>query len=468
MMNRGFRLDETIEVARPLHEAFAYLAAFNRIEEWDPAVARALKLTEGPTAVGSKFRVDMKAGFSLEYTVVVFEPERRLLMNVQASVFTAVEEILFVAAPGGTRVRYIATFTLGLRFALLAAAFPGLMDRTGKEAVAGLKVALADRQPAPLPSRRVALGDALLLPGLARFTRLGYAHARKHWGPLSAHLGGRHILVTGATSGLGLATARALAERGASLTLVARDADKGKRIASDITRATGNTDLHIEEADLSCIADVHRLADRLVARGRPLDVLVNNAGALFNAREVTTEGHEKSFALLLLGPYLLTERLHPLLKSAQGRVVNVLSGGMYTQRIAVDDLENARAPYSGEVAYARAKRGLMMMTTEWAERWRGDGIVVNAMHPGWADTPGVQSSLPRFYRVVGGLLRTPEEGADTIVWLAAATEAAKVTGCFWLDRQQHPAHVLSRTHETELDKSVLVSSLSALARRGAS
>ena len=83
----------------------------------------------------------------------------------------------------------------------------------------------------------------------------------------------------------------------------------------------------------------------------------------------------------------------------------------------------------------------MILTEEWAvEKWRGDGIVVNAMHPGWADTPGVESALPAFYRSTRAALRSPEEGADTIVWLAAATEAGKVSGKLWLDRQQHPSH----------------------------
>jgi hypothetical protein len=129
------------------------------------------------------------------------------------------------------------------------------------------------------------------------------------------------------------------------------------------------------------------------------------------------------------------------------RVVNVLSGGMYTQKIHVDDLQSKNGTYSGSVAYARAKRGLMILTEEWARRWAKDGIVVNAMHPGWADTPGVLEALPEFHRVTERVLRTPEEGADTIVWLAAATEAGKVSGEFWLDRR-HLKHVLPGTRET--------------------
>ena len=119
-------------------------------------------------------------------------------------------------------------------------------------------------------------------------------------------------------------------------------------------------------------------------------------------------------------------------------------------------------PQHPAVAYARAKRGLMILTEEWAGRWRGDGIVANAMHPGWADTPGVENSLRTFYRVTRRLLRSPEEGADTAVWLAAATEAGKVSGKFWLDREQHPSHLFKSTRETPAERAQLLSTLEEL------
>jgi NAD(P)-dependent dehydrogenase (short-subunit alcohol dehydrogenase family) len=216
------------------------------------------------------------------------------------------------------------------------------------------------------------------------------------------------------------------------------------------------------------LEDVRALAARLLKKGKAIDVLVNNAGALINPREETAEGLEKSFALLLLSPYLLSSRLHPLLKKAAGRhgvarVVNVLSGGMYTQKIHVDDLQSKQGTYSGSVAYARAKRGLMILTEEWARRWARDGIVVNAMHPGWADTPGVVTALPAFHRLTERVLRTPAEGADTIVWLAAATEACKASGEFWLDRRPHAQHVLPGTRETAAERRSLLKALAASA-----
>ena len=453
-------LDETIDVQRPLHEAFAYVSEFSRIEEWDPAVARGIKLSEGAPGVGSEYRIEMKAGFALHYRVVEFEPDTRMLMTVDSRLFTAREEIRFEGGTDSTRIRYIAEFDFPGPLALLNRVYPAAMQRVGKSAMAGLKDALEDEFEAPQASGMLAAADRLVLPGLWRFTRLGYRESRRRWKPISAYQGERRALITGATSGLGLAAARQLAALGARLTLVARDANKAEQLVADLQRETGNERIDIEIADLSLMADVHALCDRLLGADEPIDMLINNAGALFNPRQHTAEGFEKSFALLLLSPYIITERLHPLLRqSPSPRVVNVLSGGMYTQKIEVNDLQSRQGSYSGAVAYARAKRGLMILTEEWAARWRKDGFVVNAMHPGWADTPGVETSLPGFYRLTKRLLRTPEEGADTVVWLAASTEAAQVSGKFWLDREQHPSHLSRRTVETPGERLKLLATL---------
>lgn len=468
-MSDTIRLDETITVERPLHEVFAYISEFSRIEEWDPAVARGQRLTEGPLGVGSEFRIDMKAGFSLRYTVIEWERDRRLLMTVDSKPFTAREEIFFTRSAAGTQVRYVATFEFVAPLARILNAFPGLMDRVGKSAMAGMRRALEDRFEPPGADAWTVLADRLVVPGLVGFTRFGYRAARKHWNPVSAYLRDRHVVITGATSGLGLATATTLAARGAELTLVARDRKKANGVARDLRRRFGNPRVHVEIADLSLLEDVRALVARLLAKGRSIDVLVNNAGALINPREETTEGLEKSFALLLAGPYVLTEGLRPLLEQSAAergvaRVVNVLSGGMYAEKIHVEDLQSEKDGYSGAVAYARAKRGLLIVTEEWARRWAKDGIVVNAMHPGWADTPGVVSGLPEFHRVTEKVLRTPEEGADTIVWLAAATEAGKVSGEFWLDRRPHPKHVLPGTRETAAERRKLMRALAGFLR----
>jgi NAD(P)-dependent dehydrogenase (short-subunit alcohol dehydrogenase family) len=337
------------------------------------------------------------------------------------------------------------------------------MNWVGNTALEGLRKALEDNFTTPKASKVLEVADKLILPGVWRFTRLGYTNSRKRWNALSAYMHDRHAIITGATSGIGLEAAKQLAELGAELTLVVRDKNKAQQVVRELIEQTDNTRINIELADMSLMKDVHMLADRLLKAGKPVDMLINNAGALFNPRKQTTEGLEQSFALLLLGPYILTERLHPLLaKSKSARVVNVLSGGMYSQKIQVNDLQSQRGEYSGSTAYARAKRGLMILTEEWAKRWQGDDISVNAMHPGWVDTPGVVNALPEFYRVTKRLLRTPEQGADTITWLAAAKEAGKVSGKFWLDREQHPSHLSKRTIETAAQRKQLLVELEKL------
>jgi NAD(P)-dependent dehydrogenase (short-subunit alcohol dehydrogenase family) len=125
---------------------------------------------------------------------------------------------------------------------------------------------------------------------------------------------------------------------------------------------------------------------------------------------------------------------------------------MYTQRINVEDLQSAHEKFDGPAVYARTKRAQVILTELWAKRLKGSGVVVHAMHPGWVDTPGLESSLPRFYGATKRLLRTPLQGADTIVWLGAAPEAARSSGGFWHDRRRRPTHRVPWTKETPKDR----------------
>ena len=182
-------------------------------------------------------------------------------------------------------------------------------------------------------------------------------------------------------------------------------------------------------------------------------MLVNNAGAMLAKRTLSPDGIELTFATNVLGPFLLTNLLTPLLaSSAPARIVNVSSGGMYTQRLRVEDLQSSHGEFDGPTAYARSKRAQVILTELWAQRLTGTGVVVHAMHPGWVDTPGLQSSLPRFYGATRRLLRTPQEGADTIVWLGAAPEPALSSGRFWHDRRERPTHRVPWTRETPADR----------------
>lgn len=286
------------------------------------------------------------------------------------------------------------------------------------------------------------------------FSRPGYRLRRLP--PLTERMDGARVLVTGATGGLGRAATEAMVELGAEVVAVGRDAAKLAELAR-----WGAGAVVAEQADLGLVSEVRALARRLSFDR--LDVLVNNVGVLFPKRQLTAEGLEATFATNLLGQYLLTEALVPLLeRSGRGRIVTVSSGGMYTTPLEVDDLQNERS-YRGSVAYARTKRAQVVLAEIWAERLAERGIVSHSMHPGWADTPGVRASLPAFRRLTAPILRTPAEGADTIVWLAAAEHPGTVSGLFWHDRTPRPTHRLRSTAEPPGMRERLIPALETIA-----
>jgi NAD(P)-dependent dehydrogenase (short-subunit alcohol dehydrogenase family) len=280
------------------------------------------------------------------------------------------------------------------------------------------------------------------------YTRIGYGLRRRIWdaADLDVDMSGKRCLVTGANSGLGLAAAKQLARLGASVTMVARNPDRGQAAQAEVIAQTGNRNVDLEIVDVSSLAAVRTFAARFVEATDRLDVLINNAGVLLPQRRLSVDGIELSFATNVVGPFLLTNLLLPLLeRSRPARVIFVSSGGMYAQKLDVDDLQSEREPFNGTIAYARHKRAQVILTEMWAERLAGSGVTVNVMHPGWADTPGVQTSLPAFWKITRLFLRTPEQGADTVVWLAVAPHIASESGKFWFDRRERETHKLART-----------------------
>jgi NAD(P)-dependent dehydrogenase (short-subunit alcohol dehydrogenase family) len=297
--------------------------------------------------------------------------------------------------------------------------------------------------------------DRTVAPG---YTSVGYRIRSRGWdnGAL-AGMDGKVVLVTGATSGLGAAAAEAFAKLGARVWLVARDRGRAEAMRDQIVTRSGNDAVEIGVCDLSRLASIREFAHDFRSRSERLDVLVNNAGVLPPERTLTDDGIETTFATNVVGPFLLTELLLPALRaSAPARVINVSSGGMYTQKLHADDLNMEHDAFDGSVAYSRTKRAEVILTEELARTLDGSGVVVHSMHPGWVDTPGVRSSLPRFYRLMKPFLRTAEQGADTIVWLGAAEEPASSTGGFWHDRRQRPTHLLPWTHESREEREMLL------------
>ena len=302
------------------------------------------------------------------------------------------------------------------------------------------------------------LDDALDRTVVAGFTNVGYRIRSREWSACELpRMQGKVVLVTGASSGLGLAAAEGFARLGAAVWLVVRSPERGEQARARIVERSGNGDVHVGVCDLSDLESVRQFAGRFRGQVSRLDVLVNNAGVMTEARGVSVDGIELTLATNVIGPFLLTNLLIPLLeKSAPARIINVSSGGMYSQKLRVDDLQSERGQFDGPKIYARTKRAEVILTEVWAEQLAGTGVVAHSMHPGWSDTPGVRSSLPRFYNVTRPLLRTPEQGADTIVWLGAATAPGRSSGRFWHDRRPRPTHWLRCTRETPRDRERLL------------
>ncbi len=283
---------------------------------------------------------------------------------------------------------------------------------------------------------------------VASFTNLGYQFHSRSFRPVDDDLGGKTVVITGATGGLGLAAARRLSDLGARVVMVGRSEDK---LRTAVSSMPGESVAY--RADLSSMGEVRDLARRILAEEDRIDVLVNNVGVLLPSREVTSEGLEKAFATNLAGQYLLTKLLMPrLIESAPARVINVSSGGMYSERIAPSALQFEDRKYAGAAAYARTKRGQVILAEEWAKEYADSGVVFHAMHPGWAGTAGVEQSLPTFNKVMGPFLRTADQGADTIVWLTASEDGAGRSGSFWFDRRIVPTHIMDSTRESQSDR----------------
>ncbi|XP_027504009.1 dehydrogenase/reductase SDR family member 12 isoform X4 [Corapipo altera] len=262
--------------------------------------------------------------------------------------------------------------------------------------------------------------------GLREYTRGGYESASKHFNPadMEVDVSGRSFLVTGANSGIGKATAKEIARRGGTVHLVCRNKERAEVAQEEIVTETGNQNIFLHIVDISNPKEVWKFAEKF-RNEHKLNVLINNAGCMVNNRELTEDGLEKNFATNTLGTYILTTALLPLLgKEADARV-----------------------------------RQQVVLTERWAKAHRN--IHFSVMHPGWADTPAVRSSMPDFYEKMKNSLRTEAQGADTVVWLAVSAEATKLpSGLFFQDRQPVATHLpLASTHSPLEDEEKLMAVL---------
>lgn len=302
------------------------------------------------------------------------------------------------------------------------------------------------------------------------FDRSGFERHAKDFdaGDLDVDLAGRRCLVTGANSGIGRSAALQLAALGAEVWLLCRNQQRGEQALDDLLLATENDKLRLHLVDLSSFESIRDFAERV--GDTPVDVLVHNAGVLPDERLETDDGLELTWATHLAGPFLLSWLLTPNLRAAaeetgDARMIWVSSGGMYTQKLDLSDIGWNAKDYDGVTAYAQTKRAQVILAERWNREMAGTGVRVRSMHPGWADTPAVRDALPRFWRFTQNRLRTPRQGADTVVWLAAAKAAARDGGAtaetlqseetFYFDRRPASQYPLPGTRESDDDREKL-------------
>jgi NAD(P)-dependent dehydrogenase (short-subunit alcohol dehydrogenase family) len=255
---------------------------------------------------------------------------------------------------------------------------------------------------------------------------------------VNSGMGGKVILITGGTSGIGKAAATALAGMGATVVITGRNEERGKRALQEIREESGNDGVELILADLTVQDEVRRLAEELRERHNQLEVLVNNAGLVLSERTETPDGIETQLAINHLAPFLLTNLLLDLLKeSAPSRIVTVSSDAHRWAKIDLDDLQS-RKRYRGMQVYGKTKLANIMFTYELAERLEGTGVTANCMHPGGVNTNfGNNQGGPMnlLFRLFKPFMRSPEQGADTLIYLASSPEVEGMTGKYLADRK---------------------------------
>lgn len=318
------------------------------------------------------------------------------------------------------------------------------------------------------PDLRVVVDELLEISVVGSFSRIGPSVRRRLFGwtpPPPGRLDGRTALVTGPTSGIGRAATDQLARLGARVILTGRDEGRLQRLRIELAEQHREDRFPTVVADLGSLASVAAAAERIIDLEPAIDIVVDNAGAIFPTRHESPDGIEATLAVLAVGPFALIAGLLPRLRTTPGsRVISVTSGGMYTQSLPLEDLQYRDGTYSGPRAYARAKRAQVALVREWARRLRGDGVAFAAMHPGWADTRGLAEQLPGFHRLMRPLLRTPAAGAETITWLATHPDPLALTGGLYLDRRRRPFDRVPATRLSARDRTTLWDEVVALAR----
>jgi NAD(P)-dependent dehydrogenase (short-subunit alcohol dehydrogenase family) len=251
-------------------------------------------------------------------------------------------------------------------------------------------------------------------------------------------MGGKTCVITGATSGIGRAAALALAAMGARIVMVARDKERGEATLAELRHRFPHTVHGVHYADLLRFADMKRVAADIAAAEPRIDVLLNNAGAMFARRKITEDGFERTFALNYLAPFMLTHGLREcLFAAAPARVVNTAGLLHHFAKLHLDDLTLVRN-YSAFYAYAHSKLCCVLFTRELARRWSDRRVTANSVHPGEVATRFGQQAgglIPLVFSVIDLFGSSPEVGASRIVRLASSASFAGITGCYFYKEQ---------------------------------
>jgi dehydrogenase/reductase SDR family protein 12 len=289
------------------------------------------------------------------------------------------------------------------------------------------------------------------------FTRIGYVARGLPVRPVRGDFAGQTWLVTGATGGLGRAATLEAARRGARVLAVGRSREGLAQLAADAGGDKGSVVTPV--CDLSSMVDVAALADRPELADVSIDVLINNVGVLQRSFAATSEGFETSYATNLLGHFILTERLHETGKLANGAaIINVVSGGLYNVPLNTAMLDIPEPKFNGFAAYGSHKRAQLALTDHWRGAFSAQKNRTYAVHPGWADTAGVKTSLPKFRKVLAPILRNPRQGVDTVIWLAAERPVEAVDQ-IWFDRKARSAHAYPHTRKAQATVSDILTRL---------
>jgi NAD(P)-dependent dehydrogenase (short-subunit alcohol dehydrogenase family) len=254
-------------------------------------------------------------------------------------------------------------------------------------------------------------------------------------------MNGKICLVTGASSGIGKATALGLAKMGATVVMVCRDAARGQAALAEIRQKSGNNSIDLLVADLSSQAEIHRLASEYRSKYQHLHVLVNNAGVYYTKRHITVDGLEAMFVVNYIARFLLTNLLLDIIKSsAPARIINVAGAYHDKGKINFDDLQGER-DFDGQRANHQSKLADVLFTYELARRLEGTGVTVNCLHSGMVATDLIDKDkdFPRFYKYLyklsRPLMKSPAKGAETSIYLASSPEVEGVTGQYFINKK---------------------------------